>query len=185
MPYLTIDDLTTHLYPEIILEITRETVKEYATFSGFPATGIKRYYYKATNSGKYYIWDGDTYLEKAYVDRVRKAIKAGVGEAISYLTRYDTERMFSDDDAKRIFQDENLDNKVKDLIVWHLAKLCNVQMNLEQMETNYKLSISYFKDVQKGIADPQWPLKQDATDTPGDDAGQVEFRCETKRRNRY
>lgn len=185
MPYLTIDDLTTHLYPEVILEITRETVKEFATLAGFPVAGIKRYNYKATNTGKYYIWDGDSYIETVYPDRLTKAINTGIGEAISYLTRYDTVKMFSSDDNKRTFQDDNLDSKVKDLIIWHLVKLCNVQANLEVMETNYNKAISYFKDVQKGIADPAWPLKSNSTDTPGDDAGQVEFRCETKRRNSY
>ena len=131
MAYLTIDDLTTHLYPEIILEITRETAKSYANLAGFPASGIKKYYYLALDTNTYYIWDGISYIQTVYVDKVRKAINTGVGEAKSFLNRYDLVIMFSDDDSIRTFQDDMLDSKVKDLIVWHLVKLCNVQTNLE------------------------------------------------------
>ena len=185
MAYLTIDDLSTHLYPEIILEITRETTKVYANLAAFPASGIKKYFYKATDTSKYYIWDGASYIETVYVDRVRKAINTGVGEAKSYLNRYDLVKMFSDDDQARTFQDDMLDTKVKDLIIWHLVKLCNVQTNLDLCETNYSHALKYFEKVQKGNIDPAWPLKADDPNTNIDDAGQVEFRSDIKRRNHY
>lgn len=185
MSYLKIDDLTTHLYPEIILEITRETAKEYAMSSAFPTSGTKRYYYKAIDTGKYYIWDGDSYIETVYVDKVRKAINTGVSEATSFLTRYDIEKMFSEDDDKRTFKDDGLDSKVKDLVIWHLVRLCNVNAKLELIRTSYEDALKYFEKVQKGIIDPAWPLKQNNPDTPIDDAGQVEYTCLPKRTNHY
>ena len=181
--YLTIDDLTTHLYMEIIVEITREQAKAYTNLAAFPTIGIERYYYKANDTGFYYYWDGDSYNQTVFVDKVRKAINTGVGEAKSYLNRYDTVAMFSDDDNERTFQDDMLDNRVKDLVVFHLTKLLNVNINADNVKYNYEQSLRWFKDVQKGLADPQWPLVADNPDTPQDDAGNIEYRGNTQRSN--
>lgn len=186
MPYLSIDDLSTHLNPEIILEIVRDNVKEYANLAAFPITGIKRYNYKALDTSKYYIWDGDSYIERVFVDKVRKAINTGLGEAKSYLNRYDHELMFSDDDSKRTYKDDMLDGKVKDLVIWHLVRLGNPNSNLEIIRTSYEDAIKYFDKVMKGLIDPaNWPLKANNPATPNDEAGNVEYRSLTKRINHF
>jgi hypothetical protein len=183
--YLSFSSLSTHLYPEIILEITRENVQEYANLAAFPSVGVLSYTYKDLDTGLYYIWDGSGYTSITYVDKVRKAINTGVGEAKSYLNRYDLDAMFSDDDNLRTFQSDLLDNKVKDLVTWHLIRLCNVNVNMELMRTNYEDAIKFFTETMKGNIDPVFPLRADNADTTRDEAGLIEWRSKTKRLNDY
>ncbi len=185
MAYLTKADLTTHLYWEVLTEITRENTKEYATLAAFPVTGFKRYQYKDLSSGKYYVWDGDTYNETQFVGIIDKAINAGIDEAKSYLNRYDLEAMFSNDDTKRTFQNDYLDSLVKDLIMFHLTKLANANASLEDIQFNYKAAIKTFEQVMKGLTDPPWPLRQNNPNTSIDESGNVSFVSNTKRRNSY
>lgn len=185
MSYLILSDLYTHLQPEQIKAVTREDVKAFANLAAFPATGLARYYYKANDTNKYYTWDGDTYSETAFIDKVSKAINTGIGEAKAYLTRYNLVAMFDNDPSKRTFQSDDLDSKVKDLAVWHLLTLCNANANLEIYRTRYEDAIKYFEKVQRGIIDPPYPLKADDPTTNIDDAGNVEYRTNPKRKNSY
>jgi len=185
MPYLTKADLTTHLYWEVLTEITRENTKEFANQAAFPATGFKRYQYKDVSTGKFYIWDGDTYNETQLISIIDKAINAGIDEAKSYLNRYDLEAMFSNDDTKRTFQNDYLDTLVKDLVMFHLTKLANANANLEDLQFNYKQAVKTLEQVMKGITDPPWPLKANNPNTSIDEGGNVEFHTNTKRRNSF
>lgn len=139
MSLLTKDDLKTHVYAEIIDEITR-----------------------------------------ADDDIVQEAIDNGESEAKSYLNRYDLTTMF---DAS--YADKFLRSLVKDVVCWHIIKLCNANIQLELFRTLYQDAIKTFEKVMKGLIDPQWPLRVDDPDTTMDDAGNVEFRSETKRTNHY
>lgn len=186
MSYLSKQDLYTHLYPEVIDEITRNNVKVYANLAAFPPTGIQRYYYQATDTSKYYTWDGDTYNETAYVDIVDKAITTAIGEAKGFLTRFDLIKMFSEDDDLRTFQDDMLDNKVKDLAQWHIVRLCNVQVNFEVAKASYDDAMKFFEKIQKGIIDPDgWPLKTLDPKTMQSDDGLVQWSVMHKRKNNY
>jgi len=185
MAYLQLDDLTTHLQPEIIAEITRETAKEFANLAAFPATGVKRYYYKALDTSKYYTWDGTSYNETAFANKAVKAINTGVQEAMSYLTRYNTIAMFSDNDTLRTYQSDLLDSKVKDLAVWQLLTLCNPNANLEVYRSRFEDAMKWFKEVQQGKIDPPFPLKENDPATSQDEAGLVEYRTNKKRTNYY
>jgi hypothetical protein len=185
MPYMTQYDLQTHLYAETILEITRDNVKEYATLSGFPDPGISAYKYKATDTGKYYIWDGNGYTEITYVDITAKAIAEGIGQAKSYLNRYDLVAIFGTADDDPTFQDDYLDSLVKDIICWRLIKLSNPNINLELFRTAYEDAVIEFGKVQKGNTYPAWPLRANDENTAIDDAGNVEFSSNVKRINHY
>jgi phage gp36-like protein len=183
--YLQLKDLYTHLQPEIISSLTRETVLNYANRAAFPTTGTKRYYYLAINTQQYYTWDGSNFIETDYTDKVAKAISTGISEAISFLNRYNIEIMFSNEDSKRTFQNDMLDTKVKDLAVWHLLTLGNANTNLEVFRTRYEDALKWFEKVMKGMIDPPFPLKDNDPNTPNDDAGTIEMRSFSKRTNNY
>lgn len=141
MPYLTKDDLITHIYPEIRDEITR----------------------------------GDDTI-------IVKAINEGMGEAKSYLNRYDLNAMFGDTPT---FKDDFLDSVVKDIICWKLIKLSNPNINLELFRTAYEDAVKFLDKVMRGIVDPQWPLRVDDTGTPLDESGNIGWSSNTKRSNHY
>jgi len=183
--YLSIASLYTHLYPEIIQEISRSNVYEYINLTAFPAEGVQRYYYRANDTGLYYTWDGTNYNVTPFTDIVQLAINTGIGEARGFLTRYDVTKMLSNNDEERTFQDDMLDSKVKDLIQWHIVRLCNVNVNFEIARAAYNDALKFFEKVQKGIIDPAWPL---LPENPGDlenNAGLVEWNTMNKRRNNY
>ncbi len=144
MAYLSTEKLETHIYKEIISEISRDN-------SDIPG----------------------------------KAIKQGVGEAKSYLNRYDVVKMLSDTDAERTFQDDFFDSLVKDLVCWHLVKLANPNIDLKLFRTAYEDAQKYFKDVMKGNVDPAWPLRADDPDTTFDESGHISASSNKKRKNHY
>jgi phage gp36-like protein len=139
MSLLTKADLKTHVYAEIIDEITR----------------------------------ADDTL-------VQDGIDNGESEVKSYLNRYDIAVMFATS-----YTDKFLRSLVKDVVCWHIIKLCNANIQLELFRTLYQDAIKTFEKVMKGAIDPQWPLRANDPATSIDDAGNVEFRSECKRRNHY
>lgn len=183
--YLNRQKLFTHLYPEIIDEISRSNVYEFENLAAFPRVGVQRYYYKALDSGIYYTYDGSVYNITSFTDVVLIAINTAIGEAKGYLNRYDLLKMFSDDDSVRTFQDDLLDTKVKDLVQWHLIRLCNVNVNFEISKTAYDDAMKYFEKVQRGIIDPNWPLIGNDPSTPQDESGLIQFTSLDKRTNHY
>lgn len=184
MAYLSERDLYTHIYPEIMTEIIRNYKSAYTNLAAFPEEGISGRQYVANDTGKTYLWNGVAYIETVPVDLVRNAIKTAVGTASSYLNRYDINKMFSDNDSERTFQDDMLDGKVKDIACWELIKLANPNINIELFRTAYEDAIKYFKDVMKGYADPVWPLKDDP-DTDLDESGHISWSSNTKRSNHF
>jgi hypothetical protein len=121
MPYLTKDDLKTHIYADIINEIIR---------------------------------NDDTIADEQ--------IEAAISEASAYLAKYDLTQLFSD-----TVTDKNLKNKIKDIACWNIIKLANPNIEMQLFENLYKSAISFFKDIQKGQADPAgWPYKTVSQDNP-------------------
>jgi hypothetical protein len=144
MPYLTQDDLATHLYDEVIEEIVRNRS-----------------------------------------DLVTKAINTGVGLAKSHLNRYDLVAIFGTATTEPTFKDDFLDSLVKDVVCWHLIKLCNPNINLEVFRTAYEDAVKEFEKVKKGTTDPAWPLRPNDPATNIDDAGNIEWSSNTKRTNHF
>ena len=112
---------------------------------------------------------------------VDKAILRGEAEAKAYLNRFDIAAMFVTTNT-----DEFLRGLVKDLVCWHLIKLCNPNINLELFRTIYEDAKAMFKDIMKGNADPAgWPLRADDADTPNDESGHIYASSNTRRNNHY
>lgn len=116
---------------------------------------------------------------------ITKAITTGVGMAKSYLNRYDLVAMFGVGDTNPTFTDEFLNSVVKDIVCWHLIKLCNPNIDLTLFRQSYEDAIRFLEKVQRGGPDPAWPLRADDPNTPNDDAGNVEYRSLLKRTNHY
>ena len=185
MPYLTEQDLTTHLYPEIITEIIRNYKTTYANQAAFPVMGITGRQYISLADNKTFKWNGDAYYEAPPFDLVTKAINAAVAEVKSYLSRYDLLALFGDDDTAA-FDDEHLKNIVKDVAVWHLLRLANPSIDLALFRTIYEDAIKWLVLVQKGQADPAgWPYKQDDPDTAFDESAGIQWSSNPKRRQHY
>jgi hypothetical protein len=132
MPYIiTKENLTTHIYEEIIDEISRATD-----------------------------------------DIVNKAISAGIGEAKSYLSKYNLTILFgsSDPDITTTFEDDNLIAKTVDIICWQFIRLSNPNIELALFRTAYEDALKWLRDVQSGRAEPDgWTYK--TVDAEGFDEG--------------
>ena len=185
-PFITKKDLITHLYPEIVKEITRDYSTSFANLAAFPASGQTGRKYIAIDTNKVYLWNGDNAFEETQaMDIAQLAIDQSIGEVKSYLNRYDIEKMLSDDDTIRTFKDEFFNSKVKDIVCWNLVKLANPNINIDLFRTSYEDAIKYFKDVMRGNVDPVWPLRIDDPSTALDESGHIASSSNIKRRNHY
>ena len=144
MPYLQIEDLKTHIYPENADEISRED---------------------------------DEIIEKA--------IAAAIDEAKGYMSRFDLLKIFGDDDTEPVVSNENLKNKVKDLVVWTLVKLGNPNIKIDMARTCYEDAIKWFERVATGKFNPGLPMPVDDDTTDYDESGSIQWDSETKRNNHW
>jgi hypothetical protein len=156
--FLTVTELNTHLYGEIVREITR---------------------YPEFTPGE----DEDD--EPVPVDQddnviAKKAIRAGISEVQSYLSKYDTDFLFSQSGDNR---DEHLLFIVKDVAAWHLVSLANPNIDLSLRERRYDAAIDWLNRVQRGAAVPNYPLL--SGDGPGGVIGIVKTGSNQKRGNYY
>lgn len=85
------------------------------------------------------------------------AIDAAIEEARSYLTRFDTNRIFSASGSKR---NRLLLIFVKDIAIWHLINLCNAGSDLQLRQDRYERAIDWLKSVQHGDASPDLPDRE-------------------------
>jgi hypothetical protein len=185
MAYLTQSDLVTHIYPEVITDIIRNYLLTYSTLSAFPASGIKGRKYKATDTSLYYVWNGVAYEEITNVDVCQIAIDAAIAEAKSYLSRFDRTKLFDDGDPDFVV-DANLKNKVKDIACWQLIKLANPNIDVAMFRVAYEDARSWFRDIQKGNADPEgWPYVTEDDDTCYKENNTVQWHSECRRENNY
>lgn len=186
MPYLTAQDLTTHIYPEIITEIIRDYTTEYANQAAFPIMGITGRQYVSLADNKVFKWNGDRYYEAPPFDIVDKAIKTAIAKAKSYLSRFDLLKLFGNHLTTEEVDDENLKSLVKDIACWYLVRLANPNINLELFRTIYEDAITWLVLVQKGGADPEgWPYKEDNADTEYDESSGIQWSSNQKRRQHY
>lgn len=101
-------------------------------------------------------------------DIVNKAINAGIGEARSFLNRFDNVAMLGTDSQAPSFQDEYFTMLVKDLIVWRLIVLANPNINVEVARLAYKDAKQSLEKIMEGDVDPGWPLRTDMIPTTTD-----------------
>lgn len=148
MPFLVKEDLKTHIYAELLAEITRAD---------------------------------DTIINNA--------IKAGIGEAKSYLSRFDLLKIFGDAGTAPVVADEQLEvlrDFVKDIVCWKAIKLCNANVNLELFKTNYDTATAWLDKVKKGGNDPEgWPYKVDDPETPANENFGIQWTSNNKRTQHF
>jgi len=179
--YLVQQDLTTHIYPEIITDIIRNYVVSYANLAAFPAVGIKGRKYRAIDTSILYIWNGVAYEQIADFNLVTEAINSAISEAKSYLSRFNRTSLFDG-----TVTDPNLKSKVKDLACWYLIKLANPNIDVAMFRTAYEDARNWFKDIQKGQADPEgWPYVSDDIATDFNENNTVQYSTNMKRENHY
>jgi len=100
---------------------------------------------------------------------ITRAINAGIGEAKSFLNRFDLVAMLGTDTDAPTFQDEYFTMLVKDIIVWRLIILANPNINVEVARLAYKDAVRSLEKVMEGDVDPGWPLRTDTIDTVASD----------------
>jgi phage gp36-like protein len=177
------EDLYTHIYPEILEEIIRNYIKSYPDMADFPAVGISGYVYADQSNNDLFRWSGTAYVPTTDPGLiVSQLIEAAIGEARSYLSRFDLLKLFGNESTAPVFTSEHLKNIVKDIACWYLVRLANPNINIELLRTNYQDAIAFLEKVMKGQADPGWPYKPDNPDTPGDESSGVQWSSNPKRR---
>lgn len=115
---------------------------------------------------------------------IDEQILAGIGEAKSFCSRFDLDKLFDDANADFV-NDANLLLKVKDIVCWNILTLSNPGLDLELFKLKYEYAIDWFKMVQNGKADPGWPVPEDDSDTDRVEGSEVQWESNTKRTNHY
>ncbi len=116
------------------------------------------------------ITQGDTVILQSVID-------AALSEAKGYLRAFDIAGEFSKTGDQRnalllIF--------LKDIAVWHLINICNVNTDLSLRGERYNRAIDWLKSVQKGNVVPDLePLQEDKQ------IGVILFGSNTKRDNHF
>lgn len=111
---------------------------------------------------------------------VNTKISIGLGEVYGYLHRYDTVTMFDTD-----WEEDFLKALCINIISWHLISICSPNINMEIIRQNYDDAVQYLTKVQKGLIRPNWPLRPDDPTTNIDDAGNIQFTSNPKRKNHF
>lgn len=89
------------------------------------------------------------------------AIDAAIEEASGYLTKYDTQAIFSQEGKNR---NAILLLFVKDIAAWHFVNLCNAGVDLELREKRYNRAIEWLENNQNRN-NPNLPAKSDDSGT--------------------
>lgn len=113
-------------------------------------------------------------------DLVNQKIDIGMGEVCSYLNRYDVDTMISQDWQNAFFKAICVN-----VIAWHLCQLCNPNINIEVLRTNYEDATKYLMNVQSAKVRPYWPLRPDDPTNDIDDAGNVQWTSNRKRHSHF
>lgn len=111
------------------------------------------------------------------------AIDAAIEEASGYLTKYDTQAIFSATGSAR---NAILLLFVKDIAAWHFVNLCNAGVDLELREKRYNRAIEWLENNQNRN-NPNLPAKPDSTDcghSPGCSC-QMDYGSNRKRDNHF
>lgn len=103
------------------------------------------------------------------------AIDAALGEAVGYLSEYDTVTILAKTGADR---PEPLLTFVKDMAVWHLVAIANPGTEMSTRRNRYERAVEWFKAVNRGDVVPNLPRKASET-------ARFAIQSETKRVNHF
>lgn len=116
---------------------------------------------------------------------ITAAIDEAVTMAKGYLSRFDLNKLFNPD-AVGYYADATLKAMVKDIAVWRICRLANTGIDLALAKENFDTAISWLKDIQKGLSDPEgWPYKEEDADTDYPEGNVVSYITNTKQNHRY
>lgn len=105
-------------------------------------------------------------------------IRAAEGEVRSYLAgRYDVETIFAAECEKR---DPLLLELTKNIAVWYIVRLSNVDMLYKHAKERYDSAIDWLDRVADGKLNPDLPLK---TTEDGGESGGISWGCSEPRNN--
>lgn len=113
---------------------------------------------------------------------VLAAIDAAMSEARSYLSSYDTDRIFVAEGAAR---DALLLLHVKDIAVWHFVALSNPACDMELRKFRYERAINWLRGVQKGDIVPALPKRDNDGDGSPDTSPIYIHGSNPKRHNHF
>jgi len=120
---------------------------------------------------------------------VINGISAGIGEAKSYLSKYDLLPIFGDAILNPTVSADTiayLKVIVKDLACWHMIRLANPNIDLKLFRTNYEDAIAWLTKVQKGQVDPPgFPYPADDPLTVGNENSGVKWSSNPKRKQTF
>lgn len=112
------------------------------------------------------------------------AIDAAIEEASGYLTRYDTQAIFSaTGDARNAI----LLLFIKDIAAWHFVNLCNAGVDLDLREKRYDRAIEWLENNQNRN-NPSLPAKPEDIDgntLNGCGCGGMDYGSNRKRDNHF
>jgi len=145
MLLVTIDDFKTHLYTEIMDEITR-----------------------------------------ADESIIQTALDRGIAQAKGYCSRYAIPAIFGTADEEATVKDPQLAGIIKDLALWHFLQLGNTNIEMSRAQAAYEYAVSWLKDLQKGMVQPEgWPYHDTSTDATPPEGNAVAWSSNTKRSNHF
>lgn len=117
---------------------------------------------------------------------VEEAIVNAIAEAKVYLSRYNRNKLFGSesDDTAATFSDPYLTGLVKNIAMWQIINLGNVNLHYDNVRLRYEDAINALKMIQSGKANPDWPYL-DTTGLETEPGISVSAHSNTKRSNRY
>lgn len=89
-------------------------------------------------------------------DILKTAVSAAIAEAKSYLSAFDTEKIFDETGADR---NPILLLFVKDIAVWHFIQLANPNVDLNLRLERYEKAIAWLDKIMRGQLVPDLPTK--------------------------
>lgn len=101
-------------------------------------------------------------------------------EVRSYLNRYDADTMLGN-----TWQNPYFKQLCVNVVQYHLVQLGLPGIYYETARERYEDAIKYLEKVQKGLLLPNWPLRPQDDNTPMDEAGNLQWSSNLKRKNHY
>ena len=116
--------------------------------------------------------DFNTHMYPELIDAISReddevlmdAIASAEGQAMGYLSRFDTDFLFGAEEGDR---DPTLLMHVKDIAVWHFIALANASTDMELRKTRYDDALRWLKDIQSGKVVPKWKLAETEQESTG------------------
>ncbi len=128
------------------------------------------------------------YLEeivRADATITQEAIDAAIDLTKSYLSKYDLAALFGVGATPATVVSPMLKRHVKNIACWYLLTVSNSNIEMELFEKLYDTAISWLKDIQKGMANPDWPYADKTQITPPAEGNEISASYNPKRSHHF